>query len=67
MPLNTMFQFFGLPFCLIILLVSAFSMSGLPEPKVVPMFKGLTTGNGFYTSKDFLPVVCAASKPGMKV
>ena len=37
---------------------------GLPDPKVVPMFQGLTITNGFYTSKDFLPVVCSASKPG---
>jgi len=38
---------------------------GLPEPKVVPMFEGLTNEHGFYTSKDFLPVVAMASKPGM--
>ena len=37
---------------------------GFPDPKAVPMFDGLTTENGFYTSKDFLPVVAAASKPG---
>ena len=37
---------------------------GLPEPKVVPTFEGLTSENGFYTSKDFLPVVAMASKPG---
>ena len=40
---------------------------GLPEPKVVPMFEGLTNDHGFYTSKDFLPVVAMASKPGNKV
>ena len=37
---------------------------GLPDPKVAPMFEGLTPQQGFYTSKDFLPVVCMASKPG---
>lgn len=37
---------------------------GLPDPKVVPMFEGLMPQQGFYTSKDFLPVVCMASKPG---
>eukprot|EP01090_Pellita_catalonica_P013334 TRINITY_DN3126_c0_g2_i1.p1 TRINITY_DN3126_c0_g2~~TRINITY_DN3126_c0_g2_i1.p1 ORF type:complete len:752 (+),score=128.88 TRINITY_DN3126_c0_g2_i1:1-2256(+) len=29
------------------------------------MFDGLTPEKGFYTSKDFLPVVSAGSKPGM--
>lgn len=29
------------------------------------MFEGLTTKQGFFTSKDFLPDVSAASKPGM--
>lgn len=38
---------------------------GLPNPKVAPVFKGLTSANGFYTSKDFLPLVCSTSKPGM--
>jgi len=38
---------------------------GLPEPKVEPMFEGLTPSQGFYTSKDFLPLVTKASKPGM--
>ena len=37
---------------------------GLPDPKVAPLFQGLTTEQGFYTSKDFLPVVSMASKPG---
>lgn len=37
---------------------------GLPDPKLIPMFQGLTQENGFYTSKDFLPVVASASKPG---
>lgn len=38
---------------------------GLPEPKKVPIFKGLTQEMGFYTSKDFLPLVSKSSKRGM--
>ncbi|VDM80920.1 unnamed protein product [Strongylus vulgaris] len=38
---------------------------GMPEPKKVDVFDGLTQRHGFYTSKDFLPMVAAASKPGM--
>uniref|UniRef100_A0A915JSN0 Dihydrothymine dehydrogenase n=1 Tax=Romanomermis culicivorax TaxID=13658 RepID=A0A915JSN0_ROMCU len=38
---------------------------GNPEPKMDPMFKGLTPEKGFYTSKNFLPLVSRASKPGM--
>ena len=38
---------------------------GLPDPKSIPIFEDLTEDNGFYTSKDFLPRVCSASKPGM--
>ncbi|KAL3123536.1 hypothetical protein niasHT_006615 [Heterodera trifolii] len=38
---------------------------GMPEPKRAPMFDGLTPANGFYTSKDFLPLVAKASKSGM--
>ena len=37
---------------------------GLPDPKVIPMFEGLAVENGFYTSKDFLPLVAKTSKPG---
>ena len=37
---------------------------GLPEPKRLPIFEGLSPLNGFYTSKDFLPLVNKASKPG---
>ena len=37
---------------------------GLPDSKVAPIFEGLTVDNGFYTSKDFLPVVSMGSKPG---
>merc|ERR1711962_178780 len=38
---------------------------GNPEPKIIPIFKNLTEGQGFYTSKGFLPKVAKASKPGM--
>lgn len=37
---------------------------GLPDPKVIPIFEGLTIEQGFYTSKDFLPLVAKTSKPG---
>ncbi|XP_026487156.2 dihydropyrimidine dehydrogenase [NADP(+)] [Vanessa tameamea] len=40
---------------------------GLPEPKSIPIFKDLTTDMGFYTSKDFLPLVSKGSKRGMCV
>ncbi|CAH2036954.1 unnamed protein product, partial [Iphiclides podalirius] len=38
---------------------------GLPEPTSVPIFKGLTQEMGFFTSKDFLPLVSKGSKKGM--
>uniref|UniRef100_A0A8C4SYY1 Dihydropyrimidine dehydrogenase [NADP(+)] n=1 Tax=Erpetoichthys calabaricus TaxID=27687 RepID=A0A8C4SYY1_ERPCA len=38
---------------------------GLPEPNRHKIFAGLTMEQGFYTSKDFLPMVAKASKPGM--
>ncbi|EYC21985.1 hypothetical protein Y032_0018g3645 [Ancylostoma ceylanicum] len=38
---------------------------GMPDPKKVDVFDGLTQSHGFYTSKDFLPIIAAASKPGM--
>lgn len=38
---------------------------GLPEPNRDKIFEGLTMDQGFYTSKDFLPLVSKASKPGM--
>jgi len=38
---------------------------GMPEPKVDDVFKGLTTAQGFFTSKEFLPQVSKASKAGM--
>lgn len=37
---------------------------GLPNAKLIPAFSGLTAEQGFYTSKEFLPLVAAASKPG---
>lgn len=38
---------------------------GLPDPKLIPIFEGLDSSHGFYTSKTFLPLVSKASKPGM--
>ncbi|XP_065834475.1 dihydropyrimidine dehydrogenase [NADP(+)]-like isoform X2 [Oscarella lobularis] len=38
---------------------------GLPEPKRFSAFEGLSTDNGYYSSKDFLPIVSRGSKPGM--
>jgi dihydropyrimidine dehydrogenase (NADP+) len=38
---------------------------GMPSPKRFPVFEGLAVEHGFYTSKDFLPLVSEASKPGM--
>ncbi|XP_012269514.2 dihydropyrimidine dehydrogenase [NADP(+)] [Athalia rosae] len=38
---------------------------GLPEPKLIPIFKDLTEEMGFYTSKTFLPMVAKGSKAGM--
>ncbi|XP_067892960.1 dihydropyrimidine dehydrogenase [NADP(+)]-like isoform X1 [Heterodontus francisci] len=38
---------------------------GLPEPKRDHIFEGLTVEDGFYTSKEFLPLVAKASKPGI--
>ena len=39
---------------------------GLPQPKTIPVFKGLSLQQGYYSSKDFLPLVAKASKPGKK-
>lgn len=36
----------------------------MPEPKKVDIFKGLDVEHGFYTSKNYLPLVAKASKPG---
>ncbi|KAL1248457.1 hypothetical protein QQF64_021775, partial [Cirrhinus molitorella] len=38
---------------------------GLPQANRHKLFGGLSTEQGFYTSKDFLPLVAKASKPGM--
>ncbi|CAI5454598.1 unnamed protein product [Caenorhabditis angaria] len=38
---------------------------GNPEPKVDKIFEGLSIENGFYTSKNYLPLVAQASKPGL--
>ncbi|PSN52992.1 Dihydropyrimidine dehydrogenase [NADP(+)] [Blattella germanica] len=38
---------------------------GLPEPKIIRQFEGLTEEMGFYTSKSFLPSVSKGSKAGM--
>lgn len=38
---------------------------GLPKPKKPKIFDGLSSENGFMTSKDFLPRVSQASKPGL--
>uniref|UniRef100_A0A672Q2J4 Dihydropyrimidine dehydrogenase a, tandem duplicate 3 n=1 Tax=Sinocyclocheilus grahami TaxID=75366 RepID=A0A672Q2J4_SINGR len=37
----------------------------LPQANRHKLFDGLSTEQGFYTSKDFLPLVTKASKPGM--
>lgn len=37
---------------------------GMPEPKRIKIFENLTIENGFYTSKDYLPLVAKASKQG---
>ncbi len=39
---------------------------GLPQAKRIPIFQNLNEQMGFYTSKDFLPKVSVASKPGMR-
>eukprot|EP01104_Vermistella_antarctica_P004115 TRINITY_DN14629_c0_g1_i1.p1 TRINITY_DN14629_c0_g1~~TRINITY_DN14629_c0_g1_i1.p1 ORF type:complete len:1024 (-),score=347.23 TRINITY_DN14629_c0_g1_i1:63-3080(-) len=38
---------------------------GMPAPKIAKPFEGLTVEQGFYTSKDYLPLVSEGSKPGM--
>ena len=37
---------------------------GMPNPTKSPVFAGLEGSHGFWTSKDFLPKVAAASKAG---
>ncbi|KAA8587551.1 hypothetical protein FQN60_016413 [Etheostoma spectabile] len=44
---------------------SVFIGIGLPQANRAPIFKGLTMDQGFFTSKDFLPMVASASKKGM--
>ena len=44
---------------------AVFVAIGLPAPMRDDCFDGLGVENGFWTSKDFLPKVAAASKPGM--
>jgi len=38
---------------------------GRQLPVEIPEFNGLTRENGFWTSKDFLPITCYASKAGL--
>ena len=38
---------------------------GNPEAKIDAVFKDLSIAQGFYSSKDFLPLVASASKPKM--
>ncbi|KNC80821.1 hypothetical protein SARC_06824 [Sphaeroforma arctica JP610] len=38
---------------------------GMPQPKTIAAFQGLTEEQGYFNSKTFLPRVSAASKPGM--
>lgn len=44
---------------------AVFLAIGLPQPCVAPVFAGLTTDHGFFTSKDLLPAVSSASKTGL--
>ena len=47
------------------LLINPLVLPGLPQPKQFPVFEGLSSSRGYYTSKDFLPLVSRTSKPGM--
>ncbi|KAH9496274.1 hypothetical protein Btru_017966 [Bulinus truncatus] len=38
---------------------------GLPDPKKIDIFQELSQEHGFFTSKDFLPLVAQASKAGL--
>lgn len=40
---------------------------GKPQPKIIGIFEKLKQNHGFYTSKDFLPVVARASKSSFKL
>ncbi|XP_057356436.1 dihydropyrimidine dehydrogenase [NADP(+)] isoform X3 [Manis pentadactyla] len=44
---------------------AAFIGIGLPDPNKNHIFQDLTQDQGFYTSKDFLPLVANSSKAGM--
>ncbi|XP_003738053.1 dihydropyrimidine dehydrogenase [NADP(+)] [Galendromus occidentalis] len=44
---------------------AAFIGIGLPDPKRFPVFEGLDSRSGYYSSKDFLPLVAAGSKAGL--
>jgi len=44
---------------------AVFLGTGLGSPKLIPQFESLTTEQGFWTSKSFLPRVMKASKKGM--
>ncbi|XP_026170020.1 dihydropyrimidine dehydrogenase [NADP(+)] isoform X2 [Mastacembelus armatus] len=44
---------------------SVFIGIGLPQANRSTIFQGLTMDQGFFTSKDFLPMVASASKKGM--
>lgn len=46
---------------------SIFLGIGLPQAKVIPIFEKLSEGQGFFTSKNFLPRVTSGSKKGMCV
>uniref|UniRef100_A0A7S3Z4B0 dihydropyrimidine dehydrogenase (NADP(+)) n=3 Tax=Lotharella globosa TaxID=91324 RepID=A0A7S3Z4B0_9EUKA len=46
---------------------SVFVGVGLPSAKISPEFRGLAMKQGFYTSKDFLPLAALSSKPEMKL
>ncbi len=50
---------------IVIIIIIIILVIGLPDAKVAEPFTGLTINNGFYTSKQFLPAVCGASKPGI--
>lgn len=41
--------------------------AGLPQANRAKIFEGLTMDQGFFTSKDFLPMVASASKKGTDV
>lgn len=56
---------FVIEISLTVLIYLEISVSGLPEPNRDSVFQGLRMDQGFYTSKDFLPLVAVASKPGV--